>query len=142
VSGTSFNGRFEKRGILRHGYFMLSGSRGYNESFRNIVHRGFSYFYRADLTAGYAVTRRFTIYLSGLYRFNQYLEQIPGVPEREEIYKTGSVGARHQIKSWISVLGEFSTRNLDSNFDIFDYSENRFYLGIEMSPETPYRSVR
>jgi putative beta-barrel porin BBP2 len=142
-SGMTAEGVFEK--TFQKGSISLSGSAGHDEAFFGAENLGFSIFYEAGLEADYNLTRRITGNIFGSYRQDKYEDEIP--VRRDKTTRSG-VGLSYTYERWLSsninfiISAEYSYNNVNSNFDINDYVENRGLLAITLTRSQPYRSGR
>ena len=79
--------------------------------------------------------RKFTGSIGGDYIHDRYLRDdlFAGKRRRDDIVR-GSVGIDYQMQRWIKLGVQYRYTNLDSNFNIEDYTENviNFYVGLSL----------
>ena len=74
------------------------------------------------------------------YRWDDYPDEEPD--ERTDKTMFGSVGIEYQALRWMFLNLEYTYRDLDSDEDSDDYTENRVIFSITLTPEQPYRLLR
>ncbi len=140
-SGPSGTADLEDRWAGGMGVTNISLSGGYDVSLLDTEDLGFSVYSSADVTVEYTFTRNLTGEISGSVRWDRYESAGSAAPEREDTTAEIATGLSWQITSWISARTEFSRRNLDSNYDAYEYTENRVFLEFTFAPPRPIRRV-
>ncbi len=141
-AGVSMDGNLGKTWRFRHGDLNITGSSGYDESFLDTENLGFSIYYGAALSAGYAFSRKLVGNISSSVRQDRYVNPEPEDLEREDLSGRITTGITWRLESWMFARAELSTQNLDSNIEGNDYMEKRASLIVTMTPSLPFRRVR
>ncbi|WP_459922496.1 outer membrane beta-barrel protein [Desulfatiferula olefinivorans] len=128
--GLAIDGNIGKSWTFRRGLVQVNGSSGYEESQLNTENLGFTVYYGADARGEYSFTRNLASTLDLGYRNNDYVNTSP---ERTDRILTGALGLSWQMMRRLSSRLEYRYRNLDSDIDINDYTENRIMLSLTLT---------
>ena len=134
-----FNLRADLTRTLRRGNYRIYAASGWDEVQSGNQNNGFSRFYMGGGTASYRFLRQLSGDISGLYRRDEYEDEIP---QRDDDVIRAGAGLAWMPAPWISIRIGYTFSQIDSNIDINDYTDNRGTLTISLSPEQPYRWVR
>jgi len=90
---------------------------------------------KSTLSVNWYPTGKITAGLNGGYEFNQYNKEETnpetGAPEkRKDGVLSSGIDLFYDIQKWLKISAGYSIRNRASNFNIWDYTENRFSFGI------------
>lgn len=95
------------------------------------------YFYqnKTDLGINWYPTSKVTATLGAGYEFNQYNkeelnEETGEMAKRSDGVVTAGMNIFYNIQKWLKTGAGYSLRSRNSNFNKWDYSENRFSFGI------------
>jgi polysaccharide biosynthesis protein VpsM len=79
------------------------------------------------------LSERLTLRVRGLGGINQYPEDITvGTEsgEREDVFFEAGVALKYQMRRWVAFEVAYGFLKLDSNFDEFDYTDNRVKVSV------------
>jgi len=111
--------------------FSVSGSAGYDRAATGAENLGFNTFYGVTSRFTHPLSRRLTTDFTIDYRRNIYTEL---EPEREDGIVRASANLTYQILSWMFIEANYTFRDLDSDIDANDYTENRATINVTLSP--------
>jgi len=114
--------------------FSVSGSAGYDRAATGAENLGFNTFYGVTSRFTHPVSRRLTTYFTIDYRRNIYMEL---EPEREDGIVRASANLTYQILSWMFIEANYTFRDLDSDIDENDYTENQAMITVTLTPRQP-----
>ena len=129
---------FILRKELKRGGARLEAGAGYDFAFFQAQNLGFTRFYRVGVTADYELFRRFYGDIFGAWRRSEFLDEIP---QRDDDRYLAGGGFTWQPLRWMDVRLAYQLAKVDSNFNTFSYTENRFFINLTFSPELPYRAL-
>ena len=82
------------------------------------------------------LSERLILRVRGLGGLNEYPEDITvgtTTGEREDTFFEAGVALKYQMRRWMAFELGYNFLNLDSNFDEFDYTDNRIKASILLS---------
>jgi hypothetical protein len=112
----------------------LSGAAGYEQADAGAEVLGFSQFYSVTGVLDYQLARRLVSSFSAGYERNVYTDEDP---DREDSLWRISGGLTWQPLSWMAVDAGYAYRTLESNIDVNDYTENRVFFNVTLTPRQP-----
>jgi hypothetical protein len=121
---------------LRRGSYRIYAAGGYDQTVNTNQNLGFTRYYMGGYTVNYEIFRRFTGDSYGLYRRNEYEDEIP--QRDDDVYRFG-VGLSYKPTQWMSMRLGYRYSETDSSDDADDYAENRGTLTFNFFTEQPYR---
>lgn len=116
--------------------FAVSGSTGYGRAATGPENLGFKTFYGVTSRLTHPVSRHLTSDFTIDYRRNIYTEL---EPEREDGIVRASANLTYQILPWMFIEANYTFRELDSDIEVNDYTENRAMITVTLSPRQPMR---
>ncbi len=114
----------------------FNGSVGYDRSYFGAENLGFNPYYEVGGSITHLLGRRFTGSLVAEYRRNLYIDEDP---DREDAIWRAEVGLAYQALPWLSFNLDYLYRQLDSNINTNDYTENRGMISVTLTPRQPVR---
>ena len=114
----------------------ISGLSGYDRAYTGDENLGFYEFHRASVLLLIRLTRNLTAEGSGEYLEAIYTEV---EPEREDILWRTGLGLTYLAFDWMSLAAHYHFRQLDSDLDFNDYTENRGVCTISLMLPRPWR---
>lgn len=126
--GMTMNGNVGRSWRFKQGTITLSGLSGYENSQLNTENLGFYVYYGADSQFNYQFSRAVTSSFHAAYRHNDYVNSSPDESDRVDELITSGCSLNWQIARWLSSSIEYNFRNLNSNTNENDYTENRIML--------------
>lgn len=132
-------GELTLRKTLDRGGVRFEAGAGYDLGTFNATAQnyGVTRFYRVGVTGDYELYRRLYGDAFGAYRNDKYIDTIP---ERQEDSYLAGVGITWQPFRWGSMRLGYSYRQVKSDIDANEYTENRILLNLSFAPELPFRS--
>lgn len=118
------------------GSFAFSGSIGQDRASFGAENLGFNTFYEVSGTVSYPLARRMAGNLTAGYRGDNYIDEDP---DREDTTWRAGAGLAYQLRPWITINLDYLYREVDSNIDINDYTENRAALSMTLTPRQAIR---
>jgi hypothetical protein len=120
----SFSQRFDK------GQISVNGSTGYRQQFYEAENLGFSEYYRTSAAFDYQLFERLSATVSGFYNREDYLET---VDDREDKTWGGRASINCVLFRWLSASLSYNYRQMDSNINANDYTDNRVTMTLRAS---------
>ena len=117
----------------RHSLSFL-GDVGYDRADAGPENLGFTTFYSVMGVLDYQLGRRWASNLSVGFRRNIYTAEDP---DREDSIWRTSAGLAYQPSTWMVVEAGYAFRKLNSNINENDYTENRAFINVTLSPRQP-----
>lgn len=124
-----------RQGLI--GVTLLSGTDIDDEGSEDL---GFNVYYEGRLRGEYAFTPRFSCNATAGYRWDDYPDEEPD--ERTDKTMFGTVGLEYQALRWMFLNLDYTFRDLDSDEDRDEYTENRVLFSITLTPDRPYRLMQ
>jgi len=118
------------------GSISVNGSVGYDRAFFGAENLGFNPYYEVAGNITHLLSRRLTGSLVAGYRRNVYIDE---TPDREDALWRAGVGLAYQALSWLTFNLDYDYRQLNSNVDTNDYTENRGTISVTLTPRQPIR---
>ncbi len=83
----------------------------------------------------YKLSTKITGLLTASYEVDEYNEEVTldGIPMREDTIWEASAGLRYSLKKWMKIGLDYLHKNRNSNFESFDYKENRYSLRVNLA---------
>lgn len=131
-----FNGELGKWRFVKDGALSFKAASGYDESNYGAERLGFGWYYNAEALAEYQFSRYLTGTMSGFYEKNQYTDY---ETQRDDATLELTTGLVFKPDSWYSLRLDYSYRTVDSTLEENDYTENRVFLEIVLSPHRPFQ---
>ncbi len=134
--GWLVNSEIAKRWPFRTSYLELIASSGYQIEDTGVADLGLNIYYAGRATYGYNFTPRTSAEVYGGYRYDEYPDEEP-----ERVDQTMDAGAaiRYQAFQWMNLELSYRYRDLSSDTEADEYTENRVLFRIVIAPATPYR---
>ncbi len=117
----------------RHSLSLL-GDIGYTRADAGAENLGFTTFYSVMGVLDYQLARRWISNVSVGYRRHIYTDENP---DREDAVWTTSAGLAYQPSVWMVVEAGYAFRQVESNIDTNDYTENQAFINVTLSPRQP-----
>lgn len=117
----------------------FSGSVGYDRADTGAENLGFNTFYNVAGGLDYQLARLLAANFSVSFRRSIYTEE---EPDREDSLLSSRIGLSYQMLPWAALSVSYEFRDLDSTQNENDYTENRAFISITMSPRQPVRLSR
>lgn len=117
-----------------HQTFSLIGEAGYDQTDDEAENLGFREYYRVRGIMDYQLSRRLIGRLSVGYFNNTYSE---AEPEREDEVWSAGAGLACQVFSWMAVELDYAFRDLSSDLELDEYTENRAMIRFIFAPRSP-----
>ncbi|MFO7840218.1 MAG: outer membrane beta-barrel protein [Desulfosalsimonadaceae bacterium] len=114
--------------------FSLIGTAGYDQTDEEAENLGFREYYSLAGILDYRLSQSLVGNFSVGYYNNTYTSR---EPEREDDLWRASAGLAYQMLSWMVVELDYTFRDLSSDFDLNEYTENRAMLKFTFAPRTP-----
>ncbi|MBL0713173.1 MAG: outer membrane beta-barrel protein [Desulfosarcina sp.] len=124
---------------FRRGNIALIGTSGYQIDDGGSEDNGFNIYYQARVDADYALMRRLTADIFLGYRIDDYPDD---EPSRTDYTLNTGAGLSYQPLTWLTSRLEYSYRDKDSDRNEDQYTENRIFFSITLSPDQPFRLFR
>jgi hypothetical protein len=121
--------RLDPRSAVR-----LVGLIGYDQADTSAETLGFNTFYSVTGSLDHQLGRRTYSRLSAGYRRNIYTEE---EPDREDRIWQVTAGLTYRPLPWMDIDVGYIFRDLESNRDLSDYTENRVQFKVSVSPRQP-----
>ena len=130
------NSEIHKRWEYRTVYIDLLGMSGYEIADDGAVDSGLRIYYEGRGEIGYRFSQRFSSNIFSSYRYDEYPNAVP-----DRVDNTVNAGAElsWQILQWLTAGLTYNLRNVTSDIDAIEYTENSAMLTITMTPASPYR---
>ncbi len=113
----------------------LSGAYGYDQTDTAAETLGFTEYYSVTGVLDYQLARRlFSHFLAG-YQRNSYTEV---EPERDDDVWRVSASLSYQLLAWMELEVGYAFRDISSDLETEEYTENRAFFSVTMSPRQPY----
>lgn len=123
-----------RRGLV--GLTLLAGTDIDDEGVEDL---GFNQYYEAITRTEYAFTPRFSGTATAGYRWDDYPDE---EPSRTDKTISATAGLQYQALRWMVLNLDYTFRDLNSDDDAEEYTENRVIFSITLTPEQPYRLFR
>lgn len=123
-----------RRGLV--GLTLLAGTDIDDEGVEDL---GFNQYYEAIARTEYAFTPRFSGTATAGYRWDDYPDE---EPSRTDKTISATAGLQYQALRWMVLNLDYTFRDLNSDDDAEEYTENRVIFSITLTPEQPYRLFR
>jgi hypothetical protein len=123
---------------LQRGNYRLYAAGGYEQTVNASQNLGFTRYYIVGYSGNYQLYRRVGVDSFGLYRRNEYEDEIP--QRDDDVYRFG-IGMSYGPTQWMEIRLGYGFNKIDSNVNTNDYTENRGTLTITVFPEQPYRTT-
>ncbi len=123
-----------RRGLV--GVTLLSGTDITDEGVEDL---GFTVYYEGIVRGEYAFTPRFSATATAGYRWDDYPDEDPSRTDKT-IFATA--GLQYQALRWMVLNVDYTYRDLNSDDDLDEYTENRVIFSITLTPEQPFRLMR
>ena len=137
--GFFINSQIFKTWPFRRGFFKLLGSSGYAIDDAGSEDLGLTIYYEGRATAGYNFTTRLAGDLFTGYRWDDYPDE---EPDRTDKTLTAGAGLNYQALRWMNLRLEYNFRDLSSDNDENEYTENRVMFIVTLAPTQPFRLNR
>lgn len=135
-SGLTVDGNVGQSWRFKQGTFRLSGSSGYENSQLNSENLGFTVFYGAESRLDYQLSRSVSSSIQASYRHNDYVNSSIDDSDRVDKSIISGCTLNWQITRWLSSSLDYNFRNLNSNMDENDYTENRVIIRINIMAQS------
>ena len=112
----------------------FSGTAGYDRADTGAENLGFNTFYGLTTLFAHPISRRLSTDVTIGYRRSIYMEL---EPEREDAIIRASAGLTYQLLPWMLLETSYIFRDLDSDVDENDYTENEAMITITLTPRQP-----
>jgi len=118
----------------RHSFSLLADY-GYDQSDTGAETLGFTEYYGVTATLDYQLGRRLNSNFRVAYERNAYQEV---EPERDDDIFRANASLTYQALPWMGVEVGYAYRDLSSDVEINEYTENRAFFRVNLSPRRPY----
>ena len=137
--GFLINSEAYKAWPFRRGNVSILTFSGYQQDDGGSEDLGLNVYYQGRVNADYALLRRLTADAFFGYRWDDYPDA-----EEDRTDKTILTGAgvSYQPLAWLTSRLEYTYSDKDSDSDADEYTENRVFFSITISPEQPFRLFR
>ena len=108
---------------------------GYDQSDSGAETLGFTEYYGVTASLDYQLGRRLFSSFRLAYERNSYTEV---EPERDDDIWRANASLTYQALPWMGVEVGYAFRDLSSDVEINDYTENRAFFRVSLSPRRPY----
>lgn len=125
TDGISYQAAVDK--TLERGSVSLSGQGGYRQELIEAENLGFAKFWSFDGSAGYFLSPALTASAGAGYFEEEFIEQ--QLDRRDKLW-SASAGLDYSYRSWFTVGLSGQHAELDSNVNLYDYTDNRIVLRI------------
>ncbi len=124
---------------FNRGSLFLNAGGGYQSADFTSEANGFTEYYQGRAAFNYQLARRVNADIFGSYRRDRYKDARPRFTNH-----TSRAGAGLVIQplSWLFVRFEYSWRNVSSDENVQEYTENRGLVRFTLTPPRPFRSVQ
>jgi hypothetical protein len=123
-----------RRGLV--GLTLLAGTDIDDEGVEDL---GFNQYYEAIARTEYAFTPRFSGIATAGYRWSDYPDE---EPSRTDKTISATAGLEYQALRWMVLNLDYTFRDLSSDEDLDEYTENRVIFSITLTPDQPFRLMR
>jgi hypothetical protein len=123
-----------RRGLV--GLTLLAGTDIDDEGAEDL---GFNQYYSAIARTEYAFTPRFSSRASVGYRWDDYPDDDPS---RTDKTISATAGLEYQALRWMALNLDYTFRDLSSDDDADEYTENRVIFSITLTPDQPFRLMQ
>jgi hypothetical protein len=125
-----------KRWDFQSTYIDLTGGSGYEIDDTGMVDHGLNIYYMGRLEVGYNFTARLLGAVFGGYRYDDFPDERP--QRTDHAY---NIGARiqYQILQWMRLGLTYNHRNVTSDIEAEEYTENSVIFTITVAPSAPFR---
>jgi len=123
-----------RRGLA--GITILAGSDIDDEGVEDL---GYNIYYEGSVRGVYSFTPRFSGNARIGYRWDDYPDEDPSRTDKT-IFATA--GLEYQAFRWMFLNLDYTFRDLSSDDDLDEYTENRVIFSITLTPEQPFRLMR
>lgn len=100
---------------------------------------GLNVYYQATARGEYAFTPRFSGTARVGYRWDDYPDR---KPSRTDKTITAAAGLQYQALRWLLLNLDYTFRDLNSDYNLQEYTENRVIFSVTFTPEQPFRLLR
>jgi hypothetical protein len=100
---------------------------------------GFHVYYEGSVRGQYAFTRRFSGNARAGYRWDDYPDEDPS---RTDKTLFANAGLEYQALRWMYLSLDYVFRDLSSDDETDEFTQNRVLFSITMTPEQPFRLLR
>ena len=125
-----------KRWAFQSSHIDLTGMSGYRIDDRGAEDLGLNIYYAGRLELGHRFTQHLSASVYGSYRYDEYPNDIPVRIDRT--VDSGSEIA-YQALRWLNVSLAYNYRDVSSDIETEEYTENSVVLMFTITPTTPYR---
>ena len=133
--GFLINSEIFKRWAIRKAYVDLTGRSGYGIQDRGVDDLGFNIYYEGRIGVGYNFSSRLSATVFGAYRIDEYPDRDP---ERTDERINAGTSLSYQLLRWMNVGVSYNYRDLGSDIESEEYTENSVMLRIDLSPSRPF----
>lgn len=114
----------------------VNGNVGYDRAYFGAENLGFNPYYEVAGTITHQLSRRVAGNLLAGYRRNLYIDEDP---DREDAIWRAGAGLAFQALPWMTFNLDYLYRQLNSNVNVNDYTENRGTISVTLTPRQPVR---
>lgn len=114
----------------------FNGNVGYDRADFGAENLGFNPYYEVTGSITHQLSRRIAGNLLAGYRRNLYIDEDP---DRDDTIWRAGAGLVYRALPWLSFSLDYLYRQLDSNVNVNDYTENRGTLSVTLTPRQPVR---
>jgi hypothetical protein len=123
-----------RRGLV--GITLLAGS---DIDDRGVEDLGYNIYYEGAVRGEFAFTPRFSGTATAGYRWDDYPDD---EPSRTDKTITATAGLQYQALRWMALNLDYTFRDLSSDDDADEYTENRVIFSITLTPDQPFRLMQ
>jgi opacity protein-like surface antigen len=134
--GFILNSEVYREWSFRRGSISLLTLSGYEQDDAGSEDNGLNVYYEGGVDANYALLRRLTANASAGYRWDDYPDQ---EPSRTDKTFTAGVGIEYQPLTWMTSRLEYEYLDRDSDEEEDEYTQNRVFFSIILTPEQAFR---
>ncbi len=135
--GNDSNTTLDYNGTLtsnfERGSWYISGDGGYDDRAFDGADDNLSKYYRVGGGLSYQLRKDLSANVSGSFRKDEFYEEL--INNYDEDSYNGSTGLRYSFGRWYYLSARYSYSEVDSDFDIDDYTDHRFFINLGFSRE-------
>lgn len=135
-SGFNVDSEIYKRWEFRTSYIDILATSGYEIDDAGVEDTGLRIYYQGRVELGYNFSPRLSSNIFSAYRYDEYPNAVT-----DRVDNTLRAGAEldWQILQWMTAGLAYNFRNVTSDIEAYEYTENNVMLTITMTPTSPYR---
>ena len=135
-NGFTLNGDLGRTWASRKSSISLTGSSGYYQAYYGSENLGFAQYYELKINGAYLFTRKLGANCYGSHRYAKYEDTDNNRKDRTSGF---GCSLNYQLTEWLLGSFAYAHRRVNSTDADSDYTENRFYMIMSVSPATPFK---